>query len=57
MKIDDRIFVCDDIIDKEYDAKVFRTKKRPVASGKISIKLAFIYALILCFYFGRVLGV
>ena len=41
--------IVNDILDKEYDAKVFRTKNRPVASGKISIKLALIYALILCF--------
>ena len=41
--------IVNDILDKEYDAKVFRTKNRPVASGKISIKLALIYSLILCF--------
>ena len=41
--------IVNDIIDKEFDAKVFRTKDRPIASGKISIKLAIIYSLILCF--------
>ncbi len=41
--------IVNDILDKEFDAKVFRTKDRPIASGKISIKLAIIYSLILCF--------
>ena len=40
--------IINDILDKEFDKKVFRTKNRPVASGKISIKIAFIYASILC---------
>ena len=40
--------IVNDILDKEFDKKVFRTKNRPVASGKISIKVAFIYASILC---------
>jgi len=39
-----------DILDKEFDAKVFRTKNRPIASGKISIKLSLFYATILCFF-------
>ena len=39
--------IVNDILDKEFDAKVFRTKDRPIASGKISIKLAIIYSLIL----------
>ena len=33
---------------KEFDKKVFRTKNRPIASGKISIKLSMLYAVILC---------
>ena len=41
--------IVNDILDREFDAKVFRTKNRPVASGKISIKLAIFYAFILCF--------
>ena len=41
--------IVNDILDKEFDAKVFRTKDRPIASGKISIKLAIFYALSLCF--------
>ena len=41
--------IVNDILDKEFDSKVFRTKNRPVASGKVSIKLAVLYALTLCF--------
>ena len=40
--------IVNDILDKEFDAKVFRTKNRPIASGKISIKLGLFYAAILC---------
>ena len=40
--------IVNDIIDKKYDQKVERTKNRPVASDKVSIKLALIYVLILC---------
>ena len=41
--------IVNDILDKEFDKKVTRTKNRPLASGKISWRLAFVYALILCF--------
>ena len=41
--------IVNDIFDKEFDAKVSRTKNRPIASGNISIKLAIVYAIILCF--------
>ena len=41
--------IVNDILDKELDAKVFRTKKRPIASGKISLTLAIFYSLTLCF--------
>ena len=41
--------IVNDILDKEFDKKVFRTKDRPIASGNISIKLGIAYALILCF--------
>ncbi len=41
--------IVNDIFDKEFDKKVLRTKQRPIASGKISIKLGLIYTLILCF--------
>ena len=40
--------IVNDILDKEFDKKVFRTKDRPIASGKISIKIALLYAAILC---------
>tara|TARA_B100001939_G_scaffold266743_1_gene234103 strand:+ start:36 stop:905 length:870 start_codon:yes stop_codon:yes gene_type:complete len=41
--------IVNDILDKDFDAKVTRTKNRPIASGKISIKLAIFYSIILCF--------
>ena len=41
--------IVNDIIDKNFDKRVKRTKNRPIASGKISINLALIYTLILCF--------
>ena len=40
--------IINDISDKNFDKKVERTKFRPIASGKISIKLALFYASILC---------
>ena len=40
--------IVNDIMDKEFDAKVFRTKDRPIASGKISIKLGIFYSIALC---------
>ena len=40
--------IVNDILDKEFDKKVFRTKNRPIASGKISIKVAIFYAAVLC---------
>ena len=40
--------IVNDILDREFDKKVERTKDRPLASGKISWKLALIYALVLC---------
>tara|TARA_S200000501_G_scaffold304982_1_gene293218 strand:- start:36 stop:902 length:867 start_codon:yes stop_codon:yes gene_type:complete len=42
--------IVNDILDKEYDSKVIRTKNRPLASGKISIKLALFYSLTLCLF-------
>ena len=41
--------IVNDILDKEFDKKVSRTKNRPIASGKTSAKLALVYVLILCF--------
>ena len=40
--------IINDIADKNFDQKVERTKNRPIASGKVSVKLASTYALILC---------
>ena len=40
--------IVNDIVDRKFDKKVFRTKDRPIASGKISVKLGLIYAAILC---------
>ena len=42
--------IINDVLDKKYDAQVVRTKNRPIASGKISIKLAVIYSFLLCFF-------
>ncbi len=41
--------IVNDILDKEFDSKVLRTKNRPIASGKISIGLSIFYAFGLCF--------
>ena len=41
--------IVNDIADKKFDQKVERTKNRPIASEKISLKLALLYALVLCF--------
>ena len=40
--------IVNDITDKEFDKKVERTKNRPIAAGKISIRTALFYTLILC---------
>jgi len=40
--------IVNDIIDKDLDKKVKRTKKRPVASGKVSVSESSIYVIILC---------
>ena len=40
--------IVNDISDKEFDKKVERTKDRPIASNKISIKLAIFYSGVLC---------
>ena len=42
--------IVNDILDRKFDSKVFRTKDRPIASGKVSVNLAIIYSLILCFF-------
>ena len=40
--------IFNDIVDKDFDKKVKRTKKRPIASGRISVKLSFLYVVLLC---------
>ena len=40
--------IFNDIVDRDYDKKVERTKYRPIASGQISVKRSLIYVLILC---------
>jgi 4-hydroxybenzoate polyprenyltransferase len=42
--------IFNDIVDKDFDKKVKRTRKRPIADGKISIKHSFFYVIILCFF-------
>ena len=42
--------IVNDILDKEFDKKVFRTKNRPIASNQISIKLGIFYVVLLCFF-------
>ena len=41
--------IVNDIFDKDFDKKVFRTKQRPIASKKISVKLGLFYTILLCF--------
>ena len=40
--------IMNDILDKEFDKKVERTKNRPIASNKVSVKLAIFYTIVLC---------
>jgi len=40
--------IFNDIIDKDFDKKVERTKSRPIASGQISIQRSFFYIILLC---------
>ncbi len=40
--------IFNDIVDKDFDKKVKRTKKRPIASGKISVKNSSLYICLLC---------
>ena len=41
--------IFNDIVDKDFDKKVKRTKQRPIASNKITIYRALIYVVALCF--------
>jgi 4-hydroxybenzoate polyprenyltransferase len=40
--------IFNDIVDRDLDRKVERTKKRPIASKKISVLSAFVYVILLC---------
>src|SRR6056300_1000627 len=40
--------IVNDIFDREFDSKVSRTKERPIASGRITVKLAVLYSALLC---------
>ena len=40
--------IVNDIFDKNFDKKVFRTKNRPITSKKISVKKGIFYSLFLC---------
>ena len=40
--------IVNDIVDKNFDKKVDRTKSRPIPSGKITIERSIFYSLILC---------
>ena len=40
--------IVNDIVDKNFDKQVERTKNRPIASGIISVKKSFFYVLTLC---------
>ncbi len=40
--------IFNDIVDKDFDKKVKRTKARPIASGKISVKQSLIYVFTIC---------
>ena len=40
--------IINDIADRNFDNKVFRTKNRPIASGKVSVFQGSLYASLLC---------
>ena len=40
--------IFNDIVDRDFDKRVQRTKDRPIASGLISVKQSFVYVIILC---------
>ena len=41
--------IFNDIVDRDFDKRVRRTKERPIASGLISVKISMIYVIVLCF--------
>ena len=40
--------IVNDIFDRDFDKKVLRTKSRPIASGRMNVKVAILYSCILC---------
>ena len=42
--------IFNDIVDKDFDKKVQRTKRRPIASGQITINKSIQYILLLCVF-------
>ena len=40
--------IINDVVDKDIDKKIQRTKNRPVASNLVSVNLALVYAATLC---------
>ena len=40
--------IFNDIVDKDFDKKVQRTKNRPITSGKISVQKSLLYIALLC---------
>ena len=40
--------IINDIADRKFDKKVSRTKKRPIASGEVSVNLGYFYSVLLC---------
>ena len=40
--------IFNDIVDKDFDKRVSRTKNRPIPSGRISLLESFIYIILLC---------
>ena len=42
--------IVNDILDRKFDKKVSRTKNRPIASGKITVKLGLFYSSLLCLF-------
>ena len=42
--------IINDIVDKDYDKKVKRTKQRPIAANLVSVNRALIYSTLLCLF-------
>ena len=42
--------IFNDIVDKDFDKKVQRTKSRPIASGQISVNQSMVYVILICFF-------